>query len=128
VVISTQLAPAYEVDYFRHGRARMFADLRAYYGPSPAAIAGLRRYGATHLWVRRDAIAKEAAGRGRWRAGKLPYGRFVRELLQSGPPATLHLPPSCRTWQRGPVAVYGISCLASEITSSVPGPNAARDR
>ena len=34
VVISKQLAPAYEVDYFRQGRERMFADLRAYYGPS----------------------------------------------------------------------------------------------
>ena len=32
VVISTQLAPAYEVGYFLRGRQRMFADLRAVFG------------------------------------------------------------------------------------------------
>ena len=114
VVISTQLAPAYEADYFRHGRARMFNDLKAYYGPSVAAIADLRRYRATHLLVRRDAVAREIAGRGRWQAGKLPYGRYVRQLLKAGPPAVLGLPAACRTWQRGPVEVYDISCVARE--------------
>jgi hypothetical protein len=113
-VISTQLAPAYEADYFRHGRARMLSDLRAYYGPSVAAIADLRRYRATHLLVRRDAVAREIAGRGRWRAGKLPYGRYVRGLLESGPPAVLSLPAACRTWQRGPVEVYDLRCVARE--------------
>jgi hypothetical protein len=112
VVISTQLAPAYEAGYFRHGRARMFNDLRAYYGPSATAIGDLRRYGATHLLVRRDAIAKEVAGTGRWRAGKLPYGRYVQQLVRAGRPATLSLPDTCRTWARGPVEVYDISCLA----------------
>jgi hypothetical protein len=114
VVISKQLAPAYEVDYFEHGRERMFADLRAYYGPSVAAITDLRRrYGATHLWVRRDAIERELAGDGaRWRGGELPYGRFVRALVRSGRPASLSLPAACRTFARGPVEVYDISCLA----------------
>ena len=47
VVISKQLAPAYEKDSFRHGRARMFDMLRAYYGSSPADLEWLRaRYGA----------------------------------------------------------------------------------
>jgi hypothetical protein len=124
VVISTQLAPAYEADYFRHGRARMFADLRAYYGPSAAAIADLaRRYGATHLLLRRDALAKEVAGSGRWRAGKLPYGRYVRGLVNAvppTPPAALSLPAACRTWQRGPVEVYDITCMRVVSTRHAP--------
>ena len=114
VVISKQLAPAYEADYFRHGRERMFADLRAYYGPSVGAIVDLRRrYGATDLWVRRDAIAKEVAGDGvRWHAREWPYGAFVRRLARSGPPASLALPAACRRFQRGPVEVYDIACIA----------------
>jgi hypothetical protein len=115
VVISKQLAPAYEVDYFLHGRERMFADLRAYYGPSVDAIVDLwRRYGATHLWVKRDAIAKELTGGGaRYRGGKLPYARFVRRLVRAGRPASLSLPAACRTFARGPVEVYDIACLAT---------------
>ena len=79
VVISTQLAPSYEPGYFRDGRARMFATLRAYYGSSDVAIADLRRrYGATHLWVRRRALVRETAhGGARWREWEQPYGRFV---------------------------------------------------
>jgi hypothetical protein len=115
VVISNQLAPAYEVEYFEHGRERMFADLRAYYGPSVDAILDLRRrYGATHLWVRRDAIEQEIDGDGRrWHARELPYGRFVRDLVKRERPAVLSLPASCRTFARGPVEVYEIKCLAS---------------
>jgi hypothetical protein len=115
VVISKQLAPAYEVDYFKQGRERMFADLRAYYGPSVDAIVDLRRrYGATHLWVKRDAIEKELPGDGaRWRGGELPYGRFVRGLVRSGRPASLSLPADCRTFVRGPVEVYDIACIAT---------------
>ena len=114
VVISKQLAPAYEVDYFMQGRERMFADLRAYYGPSVDAIVDLRRrYGATHLWVKRDAIEKELKADGaRWRGGELPYGRFVRGLVRSGRPASLSLPADCRTFVRGPVEVYDIACIA----------------
>ena len=41
VVTSVKLAPSYEAAAFRNGRARMFADLRAVYGPSPAAITEL---------------------------------------------------------------------------------------
>jgi hypothetical protein len=114
VVISTQLAPAYEADYFRHGRERMFATLRAYYGNSSAAIADLgERYGADYLWVRRDAVERERAGGGvRWRAGELPYGRYVRQLLRGGEPAVLHLPDACRRWRLGPAEVYDIGCIA----------------
>ncbi|HEX5619134.1 MAG TPA: hypothetical protein VFX51_11975 [Solirubrobacteraceae bacterium] len=113
VVISKQLAPAYEVEYFKHGRERMFADLRAYFGPSIAAITDLRRrYGATHLWVKRDAIEKELSGTGRrYRGGQLPYGRYVRQLIREGRPASLSLPAVCRTFLRGPVEVYDIACL-----------------
>jgi hypothetical protein len=115
VVISTQLAPAYEAGYFRRGRERMFADLRAYYGPSARAIVDLRaRYGATDLLVRRDAVRREATGGGvRWRAGRLPYGRYVRQLVREGEPAVLRLPITCRRFQRGPVEVYDIACLGA---------------
>ena len=80
VVISTQLAPAYEVGYFLRGRQRMFADLRAYYGPSRAAIGALRdRYGATTLWVRRG---QTASGK-RWPA----RGRRPVRPVRAGPAA-----------------------------------------
>jgi len=116
VVISTQLAPAYEVDYFLQGRERLFADLRAYYGPSVDAIVELRRrYGATHLWVRREAIEKEMTKRNgqRWHPWQDPYGRYVRTLLRSGEPAVLHLPAACRRWKLGSAEVYDIACIAS---------------
>jgi hypothetical protein len=120
VVISTQLAPSYEVDYFLKGRARMFATLRAQFGPSADAIAELnRRYGATHLWVKRDGVRKELPGDGhRWKARELPYGRFVQQLLESGEPAVLNLPESCRTFQNGPVEVYDIRCIARQPESA----------
>jgi hypothetical protein len=113
VVISTQLAPSYEADYFRTGRERMFAMLRAYYGTSRAAIADLAdRYGATDLWVRRDAVRRELAGNGkRWRADQQPYGSYVRRLVARGEPAVLSLPADCRRFSRGPVEVYEIACL-----------------
>jgi hypothetical protein len=111
VVISTQLAPSYETDYFRQGRARMFATLRAYYGPTTKAIAALAtRYGVTHLYVRRAAVTQELAGR-RWRPQQLPYGRYVRGLLAGGRPAVLDLPPRCRTWRRGSDEVYDVACI-----------------
>ena len=118
VVISTQLAPSYEAEYFRTGRARMFAMLRAYYGQSTAAIAELAtRYGATDLWVRRDAIRKELRGDGaRWRAGQLPYGRFVRDLVRGGEPAALRLPPRCRR----------LSAARSRSTTSPASPRVQR--
>lgn len=114
VVISTQLAPSYEADYFRKGRAREFATLRAYYGPSGDAIAELyTRYGATDLWVRRGAVRDELTPNGsRWRGGQLPYGRFVRQLVRTGEPAVLHLPAACREWKHGSDEVYDIRCIA----------------
>jgi hypothetical protein len=115
VVISTQLAPAYEVDYFLRGRERMFAMLRAYYGSSPAAIAELgERYGATHLWVRPAAIRHVmATGGGHWRRGDAPYGAFIADLLRGGEPAVLHLPARCRRWQNETSEVYDIRCIAA---------------
>jgi Predicted membrane protein (DUF2079) len=122
VVISTQLSPAYEVDYFLKGRARMFATLSAYYGQSERAIADLyRRYGATHLLVKRDALRKELATEGgfRWhRQTKRPYGPFVRRLVSRGEPAVLRLPASCRRFQNGPVEVYDIRCIARRPESA----------
>jgi hypothetical protein len=139
VVISTQLAPAYEADYFRRGRERMFATLRAYYGHSSAAIADLgTRYGADYLWVRRDAVERELDGGGvRWKGGEQPYGHYVRQLLRAGEPAVLNLPVACRRWQLGPAEVYDIGCLAGPFDRSLPrhgppvlapGPQAASTR
>jgi hypothetical protein len=108
VVISTQLAPSYEVGYFLEGRARMFATLRAYYGPSADAIVALHaRYGATHLWIRRGSVRDGV----RWRRRKLPYGRFVRRLAAAAEPASLHLPAACRRWKHGADEVYDIPCI-----------------
>ena len=78
------------------------------------AIADLMtRYGATHLWVRRDAVQKEMADGGvRWRGGQLPYGRYVRRLLREGEPAVLDLPLACRRWHLGGAEVYDIRCIA----------------
>jgi hypothetical protein len=114
VVISTQLAPAYETDYFLHARERMFATLRAYYGQSTDAIAALgERYGATHLWVRPAAVRQVMTSNGgHWREGDAPYGRFIQGLLRGGEPAVLHLPAECRRWRGGESEVYDIGCIA----------------
>ena len=48
----------------------------------------------------------------RSRAGQLPYGRYVRQLVRGGDPAVLRLPAACRRFSRGPVAVYEIACLS----------------
>ena len=113
VVISTQLAPSYEVDYFLQARARMFDTLRAYYGPSADAIKALRdRYRATHLWVRRGALTQELSANGvRWRKHQAPYGQFVRSLVRKGEPAALRLPVGCRLYQDGADQIYDIACL-----------------
>lgn len=113
VVISTQLSPSYEAEYFHHGRERMFAMLRAYYGHSPGAFAELEeRYGATHLLVRRNRIRREMAGGGvRWRQQQQPYGAYVRRLLRGGTPSVLDLPARCRTWTRGSVEIYDLRCV-----------------
>jgi hypothetical protein len=113
VVTSAKLAPSYEAAAFRDGRARMFADLRAVYGTSPDAITELStRYGATHLWIRRDAVPRGA----RWRLRQLPYGRYVHDLLREGEPASLRLPAACRQWRRGPVEVYDLACVLRRAT------------
>ena len=99
MVTSTQLAPAYEKAYFLDNRKRMFALLDAVYGPDPRAITSLNeRYGATHLWIRRDAVEAELRGDGvRWRPRQLPYGRKVRHLASAGRPASLALPAACES-------------------------------
>jgi hypothetical protein len=122
VVISTHLAPAYEVDYFLAGRERMFATLRGYYGDSLEALADLReRYHVTHVWVRRNAVRAELRPGGtRWRAGgNRPYGPFVRRLVAGGgEPAILHLPGACVRWRRASDAVYDVGCIAARWAKS----------
>ena len=101
--------------------------LRAYYGPSRTALADLRtRYGATVLWVRRRALAHEAAGPGdRWPARKLPFGRAARDAAATGPPAALALPATCRRWRSGAEEVYDLACVGT-FTSSSPLRGATR--
>jgi hypothetical protein len=116
VVISTQLAPSYEARYFHYTRARMFAMLRAYYGPSRSAIVALRRrYRASVIWVRREAVEHERDRLGgvRWHGWQQPYGILVRRLLRRPRrPAVLGLPATCRLWHSGRDAIYDIGCLA----------------
>ena len=115
VVISTQLAPSYERSYFLAARARMFATLRAYYGPTRHALDELRlRYGVTHVWVRRDAIqAERSRTLVRWHHNRQPYSSLVRRLLAAGEPAVLRLPSRCRRWRSGAQEVYDVSCAVA---------------
>ena len=126
VVTSTQLAPSYETEYFLQGRERMFATLRAVYGPSPRALGELQeRFGATHLWIRRDAIQKVVrSGGGRWQRGNEPYGTFIRGMVSAAEPASLHLPVACRRWRSGMSEVYDIAC----VTATGARARAAADR
>ena len=121
VVISTKLALSYETEDFLGNRARMFQMIRAYYGPSARPLAQLGdRYGATHLWVQRDAVAAEMAHpKGViWRGGRRPYSPVVKRLLRAGTPIVLRLPPACRRWHHGQNEVYAIDCIASHPSSS----------
>ena len=120
VVISTQLAPSYEVDYFLQARARMFDTLRAYYGPSIDAITALHdHYMATHLWVRRSALKNELSANGlRWPRRHQPYGPFVRRLAHNAEPAALRLPLNCRRYRRGADEIYDIDCLTRQDPST----------
>jgi hypothetical protein len=113
VVMSVQLVYSYEKAYFAKSRPRLFATLQATYGHSAEGIDALRRrYGATHLWIRRDQIGREQAGRGRWKPGRrAPYGGFVRRLLAHGSPASLTLPARCRAWRSGGSEVYDLRCV-----------------
>jgi hypothetical protein len=114
VVISTQLAPAYERDYFLMGRRRMFDMLDAMYGADPQKIADLqRKYGATLLWVRRGAIQRQMHHVDpRWRDWQQPYGRYVNDLLRDGhKPASLDLPKRCLRFRDGPSEVYSVACV-----------------
>ncbi len=113
VVISTQLAFSYERGYLLDARARMFDSLRAYYGPSRAALRDLAaRYGATHLLVYGGTLRRERAGQHRiWTSAREPYGALVHSLLRNGKPAVLHLPARCRRWHSGEQAIYDLRCL-----------------
>jgi hypothetical protein len=106
----------------------MFATLRAYYGPSPAGLVALAaRYGATHLLVRRDALRRELTAPGvRWRPGKLPYGRYVRDLLRAGPPAVLRLPAACRRFRQGAEEVYALGCVTARASRARQAAGTAR--
>jgi hypothetical protein len=121
VVISTQLAPAYERDYFLMGRRRMFDTLDAIYGPDRQSLVSLRRrYGADLLWIRRGSILRQMRHQDpRWRNWQQPYGRYVNTVLRAGGrPASLDLPKRCLRFRDGPSEVYSLACVASSPSSS----------
>jgi hypothetical protein len=116
VVISTQLAPAYERDYFLMGRRRMFDTLDAIYGADRQKIVDLqRKYGATLLWIRRGSIQRQMHHQDpRWRDWQQPYGRYVNDLLRDGhKPASLDLPQRCLRFHDQASEVYSVSCIAA---------------
>ncbi len=121
VVMSTKLVMSYEPDYFLKSRERMLTLLEAFYGQSPRAIGALNAsYGATHLWVRRDAVLREVMrdGEVRWRTWRMrPYGKEVVHGVRRGPLAVLRLPRACRTWVNKTNEIYDIRCIAA---SEVP--------
>ena len=106
---------------FWEARTRLFATLDAYYGRTPHGLVDLRRlYAATHVWVRRAAVAEEINPDGvRWRSRggrRQPYARYVRRLLSRGPPAVLCLPRACRRWHGGGQGeVYDLGCIAERV-------------
>lgn len=108
VVISEKLYQPWDREYFMIIRERMFRTVEASYGPSRSAIVELRsRYGADYFLVRDPPRARP------W-PGMAPFSEQFRRLKRgSAPPAALRLPTSCRTWQRGPLRLYDLACVAS---------------
>jgi hypothetical protein len=109
VVISRKLYQPWDVEYFAMIRERMFSLIRAYYGPSTAALVDLRtKYGADYLLVRtplRERPLRRMA----------PFTEEVRRLLRADHvPAALRLPPACRTWDDRRFQVYSLECAARE--------------
>ena len=77
-------------------------------------------HGATHLWIRRHAVARGA----RWRPRRPPYGRYVHDLLREGEPASLRLPAACRQWRtdrpRSTTSPACRACRRGPVTAGSP--------
>jgi hypothetical protein len=109
VLISRKLYQPWDTDYFEMIRARMFSMVRAYYGPSTAALAGLRtQYGADYLLVRLVPNIRPLRR-------MAPFTDEARRLRRSVPvPAALRLPEACRTWGDEKFEIYSLACVAGE--------------
>ena len=90
-------------------RERMFAIVRAYYGPSVEAAIQLRdRYGADYMLVRRGASKRP------WPSTE-PFASEVRCLRGSvAVPAVDQLPELCALWRSGSLALYDLACVARD--------------
>ena len=122
VVISTQLAPAYETEYFLAGRARMFATLRAYYGQTSPAIAdpdALRRHGSVGAARRRAAGSMQgAAAGGAPRSCRTGGTSELVHTAASPPSSSCHA--ACLRWRRGADEVYDIRASAARMREGHP--------
>jgi hypothetical protein len=109
VVISQKLYQPWNTRYLPIIRQRMFDVVRAYYGPSTAALVDLRtRYGADYLLVR----TRKRTRAWRW-PPMAPFTGELRRILRAGKPqAALQLPKNCETWRGARFAVYSLACVA----------------
>ena len=117
VVVSRKLYQPFDYTFLKFVRPRMADMLRAYYGPSRSAIAGLgTRYGATDLVVDRKLLHTKRPDR-RF-TNMAPFASVVRRS-EAAPSqrAALHLPRSCEVWAQGDLAVYDISCVGDSLSS-----------
>jgi hypothetical protein len=117
VVISRKLYQPFDYTFLKFVRPRMADMLRAYYGPSRSAIAGLgTRYGATDLVVDRKLLQTKRPDR-RF-TNMAPFASVVRRSEATpSQRAALHLPRSCEVWAQGDLAVYDISCVGDSLSS-----------
>jgi len=117
VVISRKLYQPFDYTFLKLVRPRMTDMLRAYYGPSRRAIAGLgTRYRATYLVIDRTLLT---APRPYLRyTAMAPFAGVVHDVAPApSHRAALHLPRSCEVWGRGDLAVYDISCLGDRLSN-----------
>jgi hypothetical protein len=117
VVISRKLYQAVDADYFKVIRPRMFAMLRAYYGPSVAAIAALHaRFGADYLVVQSDLLDRDHAIPAYDHMA--PFDKLIDSILARSPTrAALELPRSCAVWHRLVLTVYDLRCVGRAVAA-----------
>jgi hypothetical protein len=109
VVISRKLYQPWNTEYFPLIRERMFSVVRAYYGPSTAALVDLRRrFGADYFAVRTGKRTRPS----KWPSME-PFTSERRRILRAGnQQAAQHLPQECETWRDARFAVYSLACVA----------------
>ena len=132
VVISTQLAPSYEADYFRtrsraHVRQCCGATTDRRPARSPTSRAGTARRTCGSGGTRSSGRSRATASAGA--VASCRTGGHVRSgsCAAAHRPCS-HLPSACRRFQRGPVEVYEIACLDRGLASRPAGSLARAQR